>query len=292
MSSRSISASGSSANQNRSSQPLTKFTSFPNLPAELRLKIWDHALPPRVFEVHCSHHHIGYQFAVESKPKMLAIHAVNSEARREFLRSYKQVTLNRRAATLYQPGDPALVRCFFSPVKDTLYIAEDSERMRSYYRSSLFFLNPDFLNSVQHLAIQAESFTSKEFNTGPPYNTISHATTSKAASLNDMLKLFPRIQTLSLVVGDDFSLQPRYLSILAGFTSKPTGELNLMELTSGRKATEEFYSAEDQVWSWIDFLLGHFPALLNKPEVEVKEAMRGGKLTMIDILGLLEEDSD
>jgi len=241
---------------------------------------------PRVLEIQLCQNISGYQFATESKPKLSAIRTVNKEARHEFLRIYTPITLNRHLAVT--PVSPALARSFFSPAKDTVYIVESRNAPTPYAKPSVWFLNRDFLANVRHLAIQGESFTCDEFHTVPPYNLITFATLKKATILKVLLENFPQLKTLSVVVGDDFSLAPNFLAAISDFTRKPAGELELTELIRSRQATDKYCSAEDQVLEWMQFLLEHFTAAPNEPEVRMCQALRGGILAMIDVLGLLE----
>ncbi|KAE9368032.1 hypothetical protein N431DRAFT_348846, partial [Stipitochalara longipes BDJ] len=264
---------------------LENFTIFSNLPIELRLNIWGHSLPRlRVFEIQWSQQYKAWQFVMESKPSMPPLHEVNKEARGELLRSYKAISLEARADSQVIPKPAPSFRCFFSPARDTLYIVTAPGSKIAYSTPTLRWLNGNFRNCVRHLAVLGEHLSSAEFDNGSPYNVITLATKAKAIKLGGVIGWIPQIKTLSVVVGDDFSLAPGYLAVLSGLTRKPNGEVELTELT-----TREFVGAEEQLHSWIQFLLDHFPDIPNQPAFGIRQSMRRGKFAVVDVWGFLDD---
>jgi hypothetical protein len=58
---------------------LTEFTIFPELPIELRLKIWEYAFPPRVVNIVYDHDRDRYFSFNSSPPILLQIHRETRE---------------------------------------------------------------------------------------------------------------------------------------------------------------------------------------------------------------------
>jgi len=270
-------------------KPLEMFSLFAKLPIELRLKIWGHVLPgSQVIEIEWSRQCNAWQFTSESKPSMTLLHGVNKEARGEFLRSYTAISLEDRAFSIFPlEARPALsFCCFFNFEQDTLYIAASTDISHPYVNYSMDRLSTIVFQGLKHLAVQGETFWSREFEAGQPY-IITPFTQKKAAKLASLLARFSSLETLSIVVGDDYS---QALQILGPPNNKPQGIVELTDLTCGRPPTSNFVGAKEQFLAWMEFLRSHFPEV-SSADLTIKQALRGGKLDVIDVWGILDHES-
>lgn len=92
------------------------FHCFPQLPAEIRLKIWAFTFPgPRVAEVSWSASSESWNSVPESHNVACSSSLVNHEARHEFLLSWRPLFLR-------DPASDAIAVEYFNPAIDTLYI--------------------------------------------------------------------------------------------------------------------------------------------------------------------------
>ncbi|KUJ24156.1 uncharacterized protein LY89DRAFT_727191 [Mollisia scopiformis] len=167
-----------------SSKSLRRFKCFPKLPIELRLKIWDHALPDEhVIEVLWNE--TTWSFATDCAIPP-ALHAC-SESRTNMLRHYTCLEFN--TSMLYEDDEPQADNCIFRTyidfTTDILYLSYAScalERAGWNFRhflTQLQEISPD----LQHIA----------FDVLKPVDMVS-----------SKLVKFKKLQTISLVFSDYF----------------------------------------------------------------------------------------
>lgn len=118
------------------------FTNFPELPVELRVTIWEHALPgPRTIEI-TNHSHNNILARAPQTTTLNTFYHTCTESRRTLLSHYSLFFSDRLEN---QP-------LWFAPKLDTLYIS-DSIAMTFLSKGSNPLSAPD-LSRIQHLALQ------------------------------------------------------------------------------------------------------------------------------------------
>ncbi|KAL5322325.1 hypothetical protein ACEPPN_010298 [Leptodophora sp. 'Broadleaf-Isolate-01'] len=178
--------------------PLEVFTLFPKLPAELRCKVWFHALPdPRVVEIDwiwdtewaCRH---------ESQDLPSGLLRANKESRVEFLKSYfpfLEVTIpgtdddEDEDEYIFRSYHDLLVHgsvTYMNPRIDTLYISANyGDRLNITTRSMSALLAMASLKKLEILACE--------------YSEVKDRSESLSEIVNDF---FPSLRSIIVSVGD------------------------------------------------------------------------------------------
>ena len=147
-----------------------KFHVFPDLPQEVRLQIWKHALPPpRLIEIHFSNknnptiqNHYDWYFqgkwiwSSSPIPRSSLLDAVD-EARRVLLESYEQVSISNEVESSFPST-------FIDFARDTLLLKRLAIDclfdMASEYNASIRkFPVPGWVSQVQNLAVITQGYS-------------------------------------------------------------------------------------------------------------------------------------
>jgi hypothetical protein len=104
---------------------LNTFDPFPNLPIEIRVKIWGMALPRSRILKFTTNSHIGYNFSISKSSHMDIVHIMlaNKESRGVVLSRYKYIPASRLGLELPAPASAVIKssRIFLDPKMDIPY---------------------------------------------------------------------------------------------------------------------------------------------------------------------------
>lgn len=182
--------------------PPTRFTLFPDLPIELRRKIWTFALPPNIHRIAQSP---GVCYVTSSVFPPTILFQTCRESRSEALHQLKLLQLpepssgpcNLRSPQFsYQPGGtqsihacPPKIPWYFNPQADTLYLPGGSQNHVALQR----WLNTDIYTSgFRSVAIDMAWFPSL---TAPE---------DKGLTLGRLVRLFGNVEVVHVIARDLF----------------------------------------------------------------------------------------
>jgi hypothetical protein len=217
-----------------------RFSLFPKLPAELRLKIWKLALPgPRIVEVYYDRakHPWDENFIRFNTPPPAALHA-NWESRRVALEKY-----------WLRLGTEEIKGCFaqIDPTEDTVFIPFNSFMKLQQRLINGKAWSKEAKESVRSLAIDARSWKRLYGPEGFVY--------------------FENLEKFTIVINDSANCQSKEKWRM------PDTDLSLMDVQDEVEAYDYYLSVESQM----EFDNGHYGRQWKLPTIEVKVAARGGK---------------
>jgi hypothetical protein len=179
--------------------PATHFTLFPRLPIELRLLIWNYAMPgPRIVDSYWHEWYNGMALMMELSP--WAIINACHESRDEALKRYRVRLTDVREHEVADDAWPMLI----DPVRDTVVLPINLSTEVDHEEIDSF---ADMFNDVQHLAINAVRGHQDEI-----------------ASLEWLTRL-PAVRTLTVIIHGQRCSKLRSMDCgLRTFTPIPEGE--------------------------------------------------------------------
>jgi hypothetical protein len=237
--------------------------------------------------VEWSEGHQAWRFCVLSKPESSRLYAVNKEARDEFLLFYEAISLTATSTpaqtqVLVGALPPSSFKCFFNFDTDTLYLTASPGARFPFDYGRPTHLNPAFLQKVKSSAVQGVEISGQLFSLGPPYDASNTDVIGTAGRLARILSTMPVLQTLAVVIGDDYS----WAELFTPNPIKRQGALRLMELTLGQRLQPR--GAKEWMDKWMQALATYLPENL-RSQIHVKQATRGCILGFVNLLGTLTD---
>ncbi|KAN0095147.1 hypothetical protein V8E51_015858 [Hyaloscypha variabilis] len=272
------------------------FTVFPELALELRRRAWYYALPEsRVIEIEWSDGNgglPGWFYTKESIQRTPNIYRVNKEARKEFLRFYKPVTLNTaNIPNIRFPEEritrPKQYEIPFTPVHyfdarvDILYLSMGDYETLVAARM-VNYLNTELLKEVRSMAISFEQSLRSAFDLGPPYDLSPNTWDIVSAGQNRYQHLFQRLPALTKLVAVVGDIDPPILYAGQPYY-KQKGHVELTELTRNSRGLDITNSTKLKLQAWMEAVVKvNLGAEKLMPVVHVKQVLRGGNLIAVD----------
>lgn len=243
------------------------FHSFEELPTELRIAIWDLALPDaRIVEIEwCDALEEWYSPKQTRHRHDASLAHVNRESRSVFLKIYYELCWQRQVEgkvddsgivhCSHEALEKERVRCYPNPDIDSLYIGpsfdtENCARSDTFEALEQMGIAP----KLRFLLGHDEEFW---------HAMMSSEILDEERDPMDLQLFFPKLESFTLVVGDVG------MEFFDGY-DKPTGRIELLGLTGLEYFGDDSY--------WLDDLMETLERLKVALNVEMKKIRRGGIL--------------